>query len=215
MFLFIQTFKDGQQADIFKMNFPYRWTKDLLNKSMSKKHLTLDDVREINEADKSGYLGDGLEKYFKIIHINIFYSKTGNANVYYFYSSQWNKEIFPVQEGKKRPNPSLAKALVRQFFWQNVLLGFMNFLDVAVLEICQPIFMGWVISYFTAAGKKIDQNTVIGYAGLFILSKLISTFVDESYERYSMIVGMRARIACCSLLYRKVYMYITIFISIT
>lgn len=106
----------------------------------------------------------------------------------------------------KNHKPSLAKALMRQFFWPNILLGVICLLEVAILRVYQPILQGRIIRYLIVAEKSKfnDRNAVLGQAILFVLSRVASIFVNEIYEQYSMILGMRARVACCSLLYRKV-----------
>lgn len=107
---------------------------------------------------------------------------------------------------KKCANPSLSKALFRQFFWPNVLLGLMCLVDTAGLKIHQMILQGWVIKYFITDpnSEPMTRNAVITYGILLIVSKLLSCFIYNNYIRYSMVLGMRARVACCSLMYRKV-----------
>lgn len=63
--------------------------------------------------------------------------------------------------------------------------------------------MGKVINYFTP-GNVMKRDEARIYGGAMIATIFIRLAFDHHYNYLSFIVGMRARVACCSLVYRKV-----------
>jgi hypothetical protein len=125
-----------------------------------------------------------------------------------------NKHEFVVNnDGKKilskLSQPSLWKALGRMFFWQNVLLSLMQAVNFLVLIVCHPIFQGWVIDYFKVgvSEKTGERNRAFLNATIMILMKLVTVLLQQHAYRQSCVMGMRARVACCTLIYRKVLYY--------
>lgn len=67
----------------------------------------------------------------------------------------------------------------------------------------QPVILGYFISYFDPT-TSVTQGAAYGYAfGVVILSLLGICFMHHCCFA-EMRIGMRCRIACCSLVYRKV-----------
>ena len=104
---------------------------------------------------------------------------------------------------------SLTKAIIRAFLWPNILLTVLAFIDM-IFRSLQPIFQGWIIDYFEFNNKNhdiISQNSVVLYSIYSIGSKIMCTLLIHHYFRYAARLGMRVRVACCSLLYRKVKLF--------
>jgi hypothetical protein len=63
--------------------------------------------------------------------------------------------------------------------------------------------MGKVINFFTPGNGMAKKEAWI-YGGAMIGTLFIRLAFDHHYNHLSFMVGMRVRVACCSLLYRKV-----------
>ena len=72
-------------------------------------------------------------------------------------------------------------------------------------------FPGWMIEYFTP-GSKMTLTEAYLYGSGVVLMSAVYTFTHHPYFFGVMHVGMKIRIAACSILYRKVrisYIYPT------
>jgi hypothetical protein len=63
--------------------------------------------------------------------------------------------------------------------------------------------MGKVIQFFTP-GNGMPKNEAWIYGGSMIAILFVRLAFDHHYNHISFRLGMRVRVACCSLLYRKV-----------
>jgi hypothetical protein len=63
--------------------------------------------------------------------------------------------------------------------------------------------MGKVINFFTP-GNGMTRKEAWIYGGAMIAILFIRLAFDHHYNHLSFRLGMRVRVACCSLLYRKV-----------
>lgn len=78
------------------------------------------------------------------------------------------------------------------------------FLEITVLRTLQPIIQSAIISYFNRDENRMTQNQVLGYASSLVIVTLFMIFLcHHSFFRRAEI-GMCVRVACCSLIYRKV-----------
>ncbi|XP_018337113.1 PREDICTED: multidrug resistance-associated protein 4-like [Trachymyrmex septentrionalis] len=69
-----------------------------------------------------------------------------------------------------------------------------------------PILQSWIIKYFINdpnAKHKISTNEVMIYIAFLIITNVIAIMLLHHSVMQSLHVGMRIRIACSSLLYRK------------
>jgi len=68
----------------------------------------------------------------------------------------------------------------------------------------QPLLQGWIINYFTVKESERDEEATL----LYITYLIICTFAVVALMHHTMLLsqqmGMRLRIACSSLIYRKV-----------
>lgn len=99
--------------------------------------------------------------------------------------------------------PSLIRALLRTFVWDNVQAILLLILDGVFLRSIGPIFQGHVINYFDKSSTS-RQNEVIYYATGLLLSIFGMSFCMHHFFLYSEQIGNRMRVACSSLIYRKV-----------
>ncbi|KAL7299745.1 hypothetical protein TKK_0007495 [Trichogramma kaykai] len=178
----------ADKANIFSQIFLW-YTKDIF----WKKNITTEDIYDPCKSDESEKLGNRLEQ-------------------------EWNKELEKRREleyalnnegkkiGKKHAKPSLTRALVRMFFWQNAGLGVMMALNFWFFIVATPIFQGWVIDHFKRQDMSeiaLERANVLLYAALMIIAKAANIGLMHHSFRVAWLMGMRARVACCTLMYRK------------
>lgn len=126
---------------------------------------------------------------------------------------EWEKELtkaqteFEITKDRKKTRtdkPSLARALLRVFWVPYMLQGLLLFIQSVTFHIMQPILQGWIISFFNSSSDGKSKNEALLYAGILIIATLGVVFINQHYYLRCQEIGMRARIACCSLIYRKV-----------
>lgn len=121
---------------------------------------------------------------------------------------EWNNELKKLKkcQDKKRPHkPSLLKALVRINFWRVFLNSLLIFVE-ELLAIIQPILTSELLKYFNG---EINFNQAIIYGTCISLSVFIIWLVHHPYSINCQRYGMRLRIACSGLVYRKTLMLTT------
>lgn len=67
----------------------------------------------------------------------------------------------------------------------------------------QPIFLGWLISYFSEDSRD-DEYAGYLYGFLVIVCSVITVWIIHPYMLSILHLGMKIRVATCSLAYRKV-----------
>lgn len=153
------------------------WLKDLFLKG-SKNDLEIDDLYEALEDDVSEDVGDRLE-----IH--------------------WRNELAKVQRNEKL-KPSLTRALINAFFREYILQGGLLAIQYLVLRVLQPLFLGSVIRYFSPDNETLSREAAYCYAAGLIVTCVLNLFCMHHYNVMTLQFGMRVRVACCSLIYRKI-----------
>lgn len=75
-------------------------------------------------------------------------------------------------------------------------------------RVIQPQCLGGLVTYFTASESElISRNDAYLYAAGIVLCSLISITVFHPFILYAFQLGMRIRLTCCSLIYKKVRNY--------
>jgi ATP-binding cassette subfamily C (CFTR/MRP) protein 4 len=81
-------------------------------------------------------------------------------------------------------------------------------------RISQPLFLGWLVRYFSGSNSELDSHITIEeayiYAAGIILCSALNIFVIHPYMMAIFHMGMKIRVACCSLIYRKVTLSFTV-----
>ncbi|XP_060517596.1 ATP-binding cassette sub-family C member 4-like [Cylas formicarius] len=144
------------------------------------KDLEVKDIYNSVKDDLSGPLGDALEK-------------------------NWNEEIRKAQnnKSKKELKPSLQRAIFKTFAKSYFGYGVFLFLQSVVIKMLLPIVLARFIKFYDKAATKqpieVGWALGIGVVGLCFLNIVIMHYCQMGIQR----VGMRVRIAACSLIYRK------------
>ncbi|GLV41664.1 uncharacterized protein CBL_06893 [Carabus blaptoides fortunei] len=144
-----------------------------------KRDLDEKDMTETLRTHQSAYLGDKL-------------------------ALAWEKELTKVdKKGRSRGSPSLKMALTRVFGWEVMLYGLiLAFVEIG-LRMLQPLALGQLISYYRPNQTEISETDAYLYASGVIGCSLANVFVIHPYMMAILHMGMKMRVACCSLIYRK------------
>lgn len=134
--------------------------------------------------------------------------------IYPFLFREWKKELMKeeqsltlIEGGEKKPKirPNLTAAIKRVFWVEYLLQGLLVLFQSAVLRIIQPILQGWVVDYFNPVEHNpMTRSQVLIYTGYLIIVTLGIVFITHHTGLRTRQIGMRVRVACCSLIYRKV-----------
>lgn len=112
----------------------------------------------------------------------------------------WQDVVKEAEE--RKTTPSLLKALIRCFGMEFLCIG----IPLAVIEIfirvMQPIFLGWLVSYFSEDSRD-DENAGYIYATLVIVCSALFVWTLHPFMLHILHLGMKIRVATCSLAYRK------------
>nr|XP_013098632.1 unnamed protein product [Stomoxys calcitrans] len=111
----------------------------------------------------------------------------------------WQKELDKKLNSKKQP--SLMRATARVFGWRFACLGLLLFILELGLRTAQPLFLMGLIGYYSSGGQEI-QTAYLYAAGVIVCSALNVLFTHP-YMLGTMHVGMKIRVAMCSMIYRK------------
>ncbi|XP_046668372.1 probable multidrug resistance-associated protein lethal(2)03659 isoform X3 [Homalodisca vitripennis] len=112
----------------------------------------------------------------------------------------WMGELSTVW--KKGDKPSLLRVLLRTFGLNILSLGAMLALMEVVVKLMQPLFLGGLIEHFRQDSEVTKKDAYLYALGIVICSA-INIIVMHPYMISIMHVGMKMRLSCCSLVYRK------------
>ncbi|XP_018349991.1 PREDICTED: multidrug resistance-associated protein 4-like, partial [Trachymyrmex septentrionalis] len=181
-----------ETANVFSVLF-FWWIRELFTISF-KRDLEESDIYRPIKADESEKLTDHLEKYW-----NRELDKLKNLE----YVVGKNGQKVPL---KKESRPKLYKAVYKTFWLPYFIIGICSFIQCSVVRVMVPILQSWIIKYFINdpnAKYKISTNEVMIYIAFLVITNVIAIMLLHHSVMQSLHVGMRIRIACSSLLYRK------------
>ncbi|XP_061393549.1 probable multidrug resistance-associated protein lethal(2)03659, partial [Musca vetustissima] len=117
-------------------------------------------------------------------------------------SQAWEEQIEKSKRTGK--DPSLIKATVKVFGLHYMLLGILMFLFEIFLRCSQPLFLGALVSYYAdPETDKTDQSKAFLYALGVILTSAGSVLFMHPNMLGIVHMGMKIRVAICSMIYRK------------
>ncbi|CAH0557608.1 unnamed protein product [Brassicogethes aeneus] len=140
-----------------------------------KRDLEESDLTKTLSEHKSSRLGNSMEKYWKLEE---------------------------ERAAKKNTTPSLGRVLFKVFGLEFMLYGLALALSEAI-KIVQPIFLGQLLSFYVPGQSAITQEEAYYYATGVVLCSLINILTSHPYMMGVLHMGMKVRVACCSLIYRK------------
>lgn len=182
-----------ETANIFSQLF-FWWMIDLFIKG-AKTDLQESDIFQPLNEDDSKKVTDHLEKY-------------------------WNRELQKLKkleytlgkDGQKVPlkknvRPKLYKALFGAFWLPYAIIGIYIFIQSCILRILIPILQGWIINYFAEESNstgEIEKNKTMIYIACLVICLFSTALMLNHIIIMSQQIGMRIRVACTSLIYRKI-----------
>ncbi|KAF7996687.1 hypothetical protein HCN44_002333 [Aphidius gifuensis] len=167
-----------EKANIFS-SLTYLWVFDIFWTGY-KRDLEIDDLPEALKEHKSNYLGEKL-------------------------SASWEKELRQVKNNNSKPN--LFKVLWNVFGLEFISLGIFFSASLIIIRTTQPLALAEFVKYFSIkenSGSGVNKNDAYMYAGGVIICTLMNTFALRGFIMIMNHLGMKIRVACCSLIYRKV-----------
>ncbi|XP_068992123.1 ATP-binding cassette sub-family C member 4-like isoform X2 [Neodiprion pinetum] len=179
--------KNIEESSNFLSALFFGWTRQIFWKG-AKHDLQTTDLYDPLKSDESEQLGNHLER-------------------------EWIKELAKSEakrtlnkngEKKRARQPSLGRALTRVFWLPYMILGLFIFFRFAFLHVAGPILQGWIIEYFDEVACGISRTKGLIYAGLLVLVIFLDILIMHHTDLRTQQIGMRVRVACCSLIYRKV-----------
>ncbi|KAL6424777.1 hypothetical protein ACFW04_010016 [Cataglyphis niger] len=102
---------------------------------------------------------------------------------------------------KKVSEPSLLRVIIKCFGFKVLLYGILLAVMEILLRLLQPIFLGQLLRYYNT--QEVDEFHAYLYAAGIILCSAVNVFIIHPYMMGILHMGMKIRIACCSLIYRK------------
>lgn len=110
--------------------------------------------------------------------------------------AKWNEE-------KLKAKPSFSWALFRTFWYLYLPHSFnLVFLEL-IVRIAQPVFLGQVILYFSGDNDITYFEACLYGAGCVLCSIIFLSFLHPGIQ-HVMQMGMRTRIAACTMIYHKI-----------
>ncbi|CAH0405961.1 unnamed protein product [Chilo suppressalis] len=171
----LQGTNPSEKANIFS-NIFLTWSFSLFRRGY-KQAIKIEDLWPARESDHSGRLGDRLEE-------------------------AWRHEQQKCRRSGGKP--SLSRAIISAFWVEYLLCGIFVGLLYIILWPLIPYTLSLFIAYFS--GEKNAETYkyahIFNFAMNFLsaLTSIMGSHINLAQGR----IGMRVRIACCSLLYRKI-----------
>ncbi|CAM6031929.1 unnamed protein product, partial [Sphagnum compactum] len=139
-----------------------------------KKELTNDDMYQPLKAHKSEMLGDKI-------------------------CEAWDNELRQCSKDKEK-KPSLLRAGLKVFGGEIAMLGVVMVILELGVRLSQPLFIGGLVSYYSQS-SEISQAYF--FAGGVIISCILNVMIAHPYMLTQLHLGMKLRVAACSMIYRK------------
>ncbi|KAJ8943853.1 hypothetical protein NQ314_009623 [Rhamnusium bicolor] len=99
--------------------------------------------------------------------------------------------------------PALWRALWMMFrkdiLGHMIVLFFLEF----ILKLSQPLLLGKLMNYYTPNQTTVTLEEAYIYASMIVLTSLLYVVTYHSFNLSLQHLGMKIRIACCSVIYRK------------
>uniref|UniRef100_A0A182Q5F7 Uncharacterized protein n=1 Tax=Anopheles farauti TaxID=69004 RepID=A0A182Q5F7_9DIPT len=151
----------------------FGWTLPIFFKGY-KKELNTDDLYQPLREHKSDGLGNRL-------------------------CEAWENEL--RQSRSKNRKPKLLRAGFRVFGWDIALLGLVLLALEMLFKVSQPFFLGKLVAYYSR--QQGDLTEAYLYAAAVVLCSAINVLFIHPYMLSQLHLGMKLRVAACSMIYRK------------
>uniref|UniRef100_A0A1Y1N6S3 Uncharacterized protein n=2 Tax=Photinus pyralis TaxID=7054 RepID=A0A1Y1N6S3_PHOPY len=102
-----------------------------------------------------------------------------------------------------KPKPSLSKAIFKTFGIELLVLGLIYAFNQLFVRLAQPLALSQLMKYYSADKQRVSRNEALMYSGIIVGSNFINILLAHNYLLSLQHLGMKLRVACCSLIYRK------------
>ncbi|KYB25908.1 hypothetical protein TcasGA2_TC034098 [Tribolium castaneum] len=103
----------------------------------------------------------------------------------------------------KGKNPSLTRAIMKSYGFRFFFYGCLFFPVDLASRLFQPYYLQKLLDYYTLSQKGVTQNDALFSALMIVLFPFLRLVTFHTYVAASKILGMKAKVACSSLIYRK------------
>ncbi|XP_014208079.1 multidrug resistance-associated protein 4-like [Copidosoma floridanum] len=158
----------------FLSSLIFWWLKPLIYRGTAR-DLTSDDLHDALPTDLSEQLGTRLEKH-------------------------WKNEVENARQSDRKPK--LVNAIGKTFGWSYFYYAG-HMLVLNCLRVLQPFVLAYLIGYFEHDSGTTRAQAYF-YACTLVLMTLVHGMLKHHIDLGTLEIGMRLRIACSSLVYRKV-----------
>uniref|UniRef100_A0A2S2N7M2 Multidrug resistance-associated protein 4 n=1 Tax=Schizaphis graminum TaxID=13262 RepID=A0A2S2N7M2_SCHGA len=164
------------KANIFEV-LTFSWILNLF-KTGQKKDLETNDLYATLDDDKSSLLGFKFEKI-------------------------WKNEIANAKSRNREP--SISRAIFRTFGGSIMFYGLVQMFTETILRITQPMLIRGLLAYFNRSESNIvDIKQAYMYATGLLINMLANILLYHHSQVEMLHLGMKIRVACCSVIYKKV-----------
>nr|CAD7403867.1 unnamed protein product [Timema cristinae] len=98
--------------------------------------------------------------------------------------------------------PKFMIAILKTFKWEMIAMGLLDSFKDIVPRLSQPVLLGLMLEYFKP-GSNVPKEYAYYYAGGIVATTGLSMFLINQFQFNAFHIGMKLRVACCSLVYRK------------
>ncbi|CAH0557320.1 unnamed protein product [Brassicogethes aeneus] len=163
-----------------------------------KKEIDEYDITKTLESQKSSFLGDKLARL-------------------------WSLEVRRAR--KKNKKPSMVKVVLKFLKKDLIIMGTITFLMETIVRLSQPFCVGLYVRYFLQTSHENDPNSptyfgrffnywspnqgpisdgeAVFYASGVFVTNIFAVIITHPVYLYTLEMGMKLRVASCSLIYRK------------
>lgn len=116
---------------------------------------------------------------------------------------KWNDELANAKKANRPPN--LTRSLIKMFALRYFLYGLLHSIIELFLRMTQPLLIGGLLSYYNPnlSNKAHNINEAYMYAILLVSNMLVTLVMYHAIQIEILHCGMKMRIACCSLIFKK------------
>ncbi|XP_032455220.1 multidrug resistance-associated protein 4 [Nasonia vitripennis] len=113
----------------------------------------------------------------------------------------WKREVENSQKGKNKP--SLLRAIRKTFGWTYFQYAAHILFLTIVVRVVQPLTLGVLIYHFDPCSTTTTADAYLLASGVIVMA-LLQAILGHHSNFGQLEIGMRLRVACSSLIYRKI-----------
>ncbi|KAI2473958.1 Putative multidrug resistance-associated protein lethal(2)03659-like [Diabrotica virgifera virgifera] len=108
------------------------------------------------------------------------------------------------EEFVKHKRTALHRALFRMFGFRFILYGVIKLVDQLMLIVMIPLCIGKLVSFFETSPARLSKQDAYFYAGILVFCMFTDALLIHSAYMGLQHIAMKIRVACSSLIYRKI-----------